>query len=121
MYFSSAVIVLAGLSSLAGAAVSYDDGMYHPDPTTTTYAQVTTKATTYVSVISETAKTSETPWYPTLSQSTYIGHWSQNTTTTSSYKTSATTSYTTHSGASNMTMTMKPGNFSMTVTMTDRM
>lgn len=127
MYFTSAVLVLAGLSSVASAVaiVSYDDGMYHPDQPTTT-AQVTTKATTYVSVISGTSKTSEysepSSWYPTLSKSTYVGYWSQNATVTSSYKTtSTTTSYAMPSGVNNVTMTMKPGNFSTTLTMTDRM
>ncbi|KAL0632024.1 hypothetical protein Q9L58_009113 [Maublancomyces gigas] len=122
MYFTSAFLVLAGLSSVAStvAAVSYDDGMYHPDQATTTTTQVTTKATTYVSVISGTSKTSEpSSWYPTLSKSTYVGYWSQNATVTSSYKTTSATSYATHSGANNMTTT-KPGNFSMTLTMTDR-
>lgn len=128
MYFTSAVLVLAGLSSVASAVavVSYDDGMYHPDQPTTT-AQVTTKATTYVSVISGTSKTSEysgepSSWYPTLSKSTYVGYWSQNATVTSSYKTtSTTTGYAMPSGVNNVTMTMKPGNFSTTLTMTDRM
>lgn len=121
MYFTP-LILLAGLS-LTNA---YDDGMYHPDQTTTfaatishaTYTSVTSQAITYVSSASGGA---ESTWYPTLSKSTYVGYWSGNMTTTTPSKTyAASNSSTVAPTMSYHNTTMKPGNVSMTMT-SDRM